>query len=65
MKPTTLLSERGVGLKVLTGQGARVDTTTAAGRLSCASFAALAGFESGLIRERAMAVTIDARMFMF
>ena len=27
------LSARGVGLRVLTGQGAQIDTTTAAGRL--------------------------------
>ncbi len=35
------LSERGVDLKVLTGQGAQIDTTTAAGRLSFGIFAAL------------------------
>ena len=45
VKTTTLLSERGVGLKVLTGQGAQIDTTTAAGRLSFGIFAALAEFE--------------------
>ncbi|WP_425537374.1 hypothetical protein [Phaeobacter gallaeciensis] len=33
VKTTTVLSERGVDLKVLTGQGAQIDTTTAAGRL--------------------------------
>ncbi|MEO3480778.1 recombinase family protein, partial [Phaeobacter sp. CAU 1743] len=55
VKTTTLLSERGVGLKVLTGQGAQIDTTTAAGRLSFGIFAALAEFESELIRERTMA----------
>lgn len=54
VKTTTMLSERGVGLKVLTGQGAQIDTTTAAGRLSFGIFAALAEFESELIRERTM-----------
>ena len=28
-----MLSENGVGLRVLTGQGAQIDTTTASGRL--------------------------------
>ena len=51
VKTTNLLSKRGVGLKVLTGQGAQIDTTTAAGRLSFGIFAALAEFESELIRE--------------
>lgn len=49
-----MLSERGVGLKGLTGQGAQIDTTTADGRLSFGIFAALAEFESELIRERTM-----------
>ena len=57
VKTTTMLSERGVGLKVHTGQGAQIDTTTAAGRLSFGIFAALAEFGSGLIRERTMAGT--------
>lgn len=56
-----LLSERNVGLKVLTGQGAQIDTTTAAGRLSFGIFAALAEFESALIRERTMAGLQAAR----
>ena len=42
VKTVSMLSERGVGLKVLTGQGAQIDTTTAAGRLSFGIFAALA-----------------------
>ena len=54
-------SERGIGLKVLTGQGAQIDTTTAAGRLSFGIFAALAEFESELIRERTMAGLAAAR----
>ncbi len=61
VKTTTMLSERGVGLKVLTGQGAPIDTTTAAGRLSFGIFAALAEFESELIRERTMAGLQAAR----
>jgi len=48
-------------LKVLTGQGAQIDTTTAAGRLSFGIFAALAEFESELIRERTMAGLQAAR----
>ena len=47
MKPTiSPLSDRGIGLKALTGQGAQIDTTTAVGRLSFGIFAALAEFES-------------------
>ena len=42
------LSARSVGLRVLTGQGARIDTTTAAGRLVFGIFAALAEFEREL-----------------
>ena len=61
VKTISILSERGVGLKVLTGQGAQIDTTTAAGRLSFGIFAALAEFESELIRERTMAGLHAAR----
>ena len=46
------LSTRGVGLRVLTGQGAQIDTTTAAGRLVFGIFAALAEFERELIDLR-------------
>lgn len=61
VKTVTRLSERGVGLKVLTGQGAQIDTTTAHGRLSFGIFASLAEFESELIRERTMAGLAAAR----
>ena len=62
VKTVNILSERGVGLKVLTGQGAQIDTTTAAGGLSFGIFAAaLAEFESELIRERTMAGLQAAR----
>ncbi len=46
------LTGRGVGLKVLAGQGADLDTTTANGRLVFGIFAALAEFERELIVER-------------
>jgi len=46
------LNDRGVGFKVLTGQGAAIDTTTAPGKLVFGIFAALAEFERELIRER-------------
>ncbi len=61
VKTVTGLSEHGIGLKVLTGQGAQIDTTTAAGRLSFGIFAALAEFESELIRERTVAGLRAAR----
>ena len=47
------LSACGVGLRVLTGQGAQIDTT-AAGRRVFGIFAALAEFEGELIRERTL-----------
>jgi DNA invertase Pin-like site-specific DNA recombinase len=43
------LSDRGVGFKVLTGQGAEIDTNTPAGKLVFGFFAALAEFERDLI----------------
>ena len=61
VKTVTMLSDSGIGLKVLTGQGAAIDTTTAAGRLSFGIFATLAEFESELIRERTMAGLQAAR----
>ena len=61
VKTVTGLSDFGIGLKVLTGQGAQIDTTTAAGRLSFGIFAALAEFESELIQERTVAGLRAAR----
>lgn len=55
------LTERSVGLKVLTGQGAAIDTTTAAGKLVFGIFAALAEFERELISERTVAGLASAR----
>jgi DNA invertase Pin-like site-specific DNA recombinase len=49
------LTGKGVGLKVLEGQGAEIDTTTANGRLIFGIFAALAEFERELISERTKA----------
>jgi DNA invertase Pin-like site-specific DNA recombinase len=55
------LTTRGIGLKVLTGQGAAIDTTTAAGKLVFGIFAALAEFERELIVERTKAGMAAAR----
>ncbi|CAQ86504.1 MULTISPECIES: recombinase family protein [Photorhabdus] len=46
------LADRKIGFKVLTGQGAEIDTTTASGKLVFGIFAALAEFERELISER-------------
>ena len=55
------MSDQGIGLKVLTGQGANIDTTTASGKLVFGIFAALAEFERELIRERTNAGLLAAR----
>ncbi len=55
------LTARGVGLKVLSGHGAAIDTTTAAGKLVFGIFAALAEFERELISERTVAGLASAR----
>ncbi|WP_419241458.1 recombinase family protein [Cardinium endosymbiont of Nabis limbatus] len=55
------LHDKGVGLKVLTGQGANIDTTTPSGKMVFAIFAALAEFERALIRERTIAGLAAAR----
>ena len=55
------LADRGIGFKVITGQGANIDTTTASGKLVFGIFSALAEFERELIRERTMAGLKSAR----
>ena len=55
------LTQRGVGFKVLSGQGAAIDTTTPAGKLVFGIFAALAEFERELISERTKAGLASAR----
>ena len=55
------LNKRKIGLKVLTGHGANIDTTTAAGKMVFGIFAALAEFERELISERTRAGLAAAR----
>lgn len=55
------LRERSVGLRVLAGAGAEIDTTTANGRLIFGIFASLAEFERELIAERTRAGLAAAR----
>lgn len=55
------LTGRGVGLRVLAGEGAAIDTTTPNGRLMFGVFAALAEFERELIVERTKAGLASAR----
>ena len=55
------LRERDIGLKVLTGAGAQIDTTSANGRLAFGIFAAFAEFERELIAERTQAGLAAAR----
>ena len=55
------LTSRGIGFKVVTGQGASIDTTTPAGKLVFGIFAALAEFERELISERTKAGLVSAR----
>jgi DNA invertase Pin-like site-specific DNA recombinase len=55
------LTERGIGLKVLTGESAAIDTTTASGKLVFGIFTALVEFERALISERTVAGLAAAR----
>ena len=55
------LSSKGISFKVLTGQGANIDTTTPQGKLVFGIFAALAEFERDLISERTKAGLDAAR----
>ncbi len=55
------LADRGIGFKVITGQGAEIDTTTASGKLIFGIFASLAEFERELILERTKAGLAAAR----
>ena len=55
------LEKGGKGLKVLTGHGASIDTTTSAGKLVFGIFASLAEFERDLISERTKAGLASAR----
>ncbi|WP_337271245.1 recombinase family protein [Oryzifoliimicrobium ureilyticus] len=55
------LTKRNIGLKVLAGEGASIDTSTANGRLVFGIFAALAEFERALIVERTKAGLEAAR----
>jgi DNA invertase Pin-like site-specific DNA recombinase len=55
------LTGRGVGLRILTGKGATIDTTTPNGRLMFGVFEALAEFERALIVERTQVGLAAAR----
>lgn len=55
------LNAQQVGLRVLTGHGAAIDTTTSSGKLVFGIFAALAEFERELIVERTTAGLAAAR----
>lgn len=55
------LRSRDIGLRVLTGQGAMIDTSKADGRMILGLFAVLAEFERELIRERTMAGMVAAK----
>ena len=55
------LEARGIGFRVLTGQGAEINTSTASGKLVFGIFAALAEFERALIAERTRAGLVAAK----
>lgn len=55
------LSARGIGLKVLTGKGANIDTSTSAGKMFFGFFAVIAEYERDLMSERTVAGLKAAR----
>lgn len=55
------LNKKNIGLKVLTGHGAKIDTSTSHGKLIFGIFASLAEFERELIIERTKAGLAAAR----
>jgi len=55
------LDEKSIFFKVLTGQGANIDTSTSHGKLIFGIFASLAEFERDLISERTKAGLASAR----
>ncbi len=55
------LEKRGIAFKVLSGQGAEIDTTTPAGKMVFGIFASLASYERELIRERTISGLAAAR----
>jgi DNA invertase Pin-like site-specific DNA recombinase len=55
------LTSRNIGFRVVTGQGASIDTTTSSGKLVFGIFASLAEFERDLISERTRAGLASAR----
>lgn len=55
------LDDRGVSLKILSGQGAGIDTVTPMGRMVYQLFGVLAEFEREMIRERTIAGIRAAR----
>ena len=55
------LNKKEIGFKVLTGEGASIDTTTPAGKMIFSIFGAFAEFERELIRERTIAGLKAAR----
>ena len=55
------LNKKEIGFRVLTGEGASIDTTTPAGKMIFSIFGAFAEFERELIRERTIAGLKAAR----